>query len=69
MTNKTVQRGLQPLRIIRAISEEDDSFIPFLRWLKKDLEDGQSDIAELIINIVEKPYNFQLSWEKYHETE
>ena len=65
MTNKTVQRGLQPLRIIRAISVEDDVFSNFLAWLTSIYSFSTTQI----IDVVDSPHNYQDKWEEYHATE
>ena len=65
MTKKTVQKGLQPLRIIRKISVEDDSFTNFLSWLTSVYNFSTKEI----IDVVDSPYNYEEKWEEYHATE
>ena len=65
MTHRNTQKGLHSVKlVIPEIDVGEDSFTPFLKWLK----DKRGFTTEGIINVVAAPYNYKEEWKEYYET-
>ena len=60
---RSVQRGLQPTKIVPSMNVQTSRFIAFLEWLRSEKDYS----AKVIIQVVAEPYKFEKEWEEYHE--